>query len=225
MRKILFDLDGTLLDTLDDLADAVNAVLRKFGLKERTREQVRHFVGNGIRKLMERAVGIDKEIGQIEPEGNADVTNLEFEQIFQEFREYYVAHCRIKTKAYAGILELLEKLHMQGYQMAVVSNKNQEAVQELNQIYFSEWISVAVGGKENVPKKPAPDMVLEAVQALNCEGKHILYVGDSDVDKHTADNCGLDCVLVSWGFRERELLEQMEPLAVIDRPEELFLYL
>lgn len=205
---VIFDLDGTLLNTLEDLADGVNHVLRENGYPQRTLEEVRHFVGNGIRKLMERAL----------PE---NVTGEQFEEVFEQFRTYYTENCQIKTRAYEGILELLADLKKQGYAMAIVSNKNQSAVTQLNALYFGEWIGTAIGQKDGIRKKPAPDTVLQALKILGKEKEHTLYVGDSEVDFQTAQNAGMDCVLVSWGFRTQEELKSFAPLARIDRPQEL----
>lgn len=205
---VIFDLDGTLLNTLDDLADAVNFVMREHGYPERTLEEVRYFVGNGIRRLMEQAV----------PE---QVTGEEFEQVFEEFKSYYTSHCQIKTCAYEGIMSLLQDLHEMGYAMAIVSNKNHAAVCELNDIYFKEYIEVAIGQREGIRKKPAPDTVLQALNALGKEKETAIYVGDSEVDFVTAENSGMDCVLVSWGFRTTEELRGFAPKAFIDQPMEL----
>lgn len=205
---IIFDLDGTLLNTIEDLADAVNYCINMFGYPERTLEEVRCFVGNGIRKLMERAI----------PQG---AENADFEKIFHTFKEYYTGHCQIKTRAYPGIMELLQALEEKKCRMAIVSNKNMEAVRELNKIYFEKYIKIAIGQREGVRKKPSPDSVNEVVRELKCDREHVLYVGDSEVDKETADNAEVDCVLVSWGFRDRDMLSGLKPLSVIDRPEDL----
>lgn len=205
---VIFDLDGTLLNTLEDLKDGVNFVMRQNGYPERTLEEVRHFVGNGIRKLMERAV----------PEY---VQGETFERVFEEFRTYYTAHCQEKTCAYEGILSLLQELKKQGIALAIVSNKNHAAVCELNEIYFKEYIQVAIGQKDGIRKKPAPDTVLQALKDLGKEKETALYVGDSEVDYQTAENTGMDCVLVTWGFRTVEELEKFQPRAFISRPDEL----
>ena len=205
---IIFDLDGTLLDTLEDLADAVNAVMRNHDFPQRTIEEVRRFVGNGIRRLMELAV----------PEG---VEGALFEQVFEEFRAYYTEHCQIKTKAYDGIMPLLENLKQREIAMAIVSNKNHGAVLELNDIYFKEHISVAIGQREGIRKKPAPDTVFEALRLLGKEKENALYVGDSEVDYATAVNAGMDCVLVTWGFRTMEELADCAPVRFISRADEL----
>ena len=205
---VIFDLDGTLLNTLEDLADAVNFVMRANGYPERTIEEVRCFVGNGIRRLMELAV----------PEG---VSGETFENVFEQFKGYYTDHCQIKTRAYDGIMELLEKLHKEGYAMAIVSNKNHAAVCELNEIYFKKYIEVAIGQKDGIRKKPAPDTVLQALKELGKEKESAVYVGDSEVDFLTAQNTGMDCVLVTWGFRTTEELGVYEPTAFIEKPEQL----
>ncbi len=211
-NTVIFDLDGTLLNTLEDLADGVNFVLQNNGYPQRTLEEVRHFVGNGIHKLMERAV----------PE---NVTGEQFEKIFDEFRTYYTEHCQIKTRAYDGIMELLVKLKQRGYTMAIVSNKNHRAVTELNEIYFKDYIEAAIGQKDGIRKKPAPDTVLQALKELGKEKETAVYVGDSEVDFMTAENTGMDCVLVTWGFRTVEELSAFEPKKMIDKPEALLEFL
>ena len=215
MRKydtVIFDLDGTLLNTLEDLADAVNFVMQKNEFPVRTIEEVRLFVGNGIRKLMERAV----------PKGLSDDA---FEKVFEEFRAYYTAHCQIKTKAYDGVLELLESLQAQGYSMAIVSNKNHAAVKELSDIYFKDYIQVAIGQKDGIRKKPAPDTVVQALKELGKTSETSIYVGDSDVDYHTAVNSEMDCALVTWGFRTVEELSAYEPTVFVDSTEQLLKFL
>lgn len=206
MRKydtVIFDLDGTLLNTLEDLADAVNFVMRANAFPERTYEEVRKFVGNGIRKLMERAVpeGIDAEA---------------FEKVFEEFRSYYTGHCQNKTKAYEGIEMLLRELSADGVSMAIVSNKNQAAVTALNDLYFSKYIKTAIGQREGMNRKPSPDAVFLALRTLGKEHSRALYVGDSDVDFTTAKNSGMDCALVTWGFRTKEELKECTPLVFAD---------
>ena len=205
---VIFDLDGTLLNTLEDLADAVNFVMRANQYPERTIEEVRHFVGNGIRRLMEQAV----------PE---HVIGEEFERVFEEFKKYYTEHCQNKTCAYEGIMPLLGCLYEKGYAMAIVSNKNHAAVCELNDIYFKEYITVAIGQKDGIRKKPAPDTVIQALKELGKDKEKAIYVGDSEVDFATAKNSGMDCALATWGFRTVEELAEFSPTAFIDKPEEL----
>lgn len=207
-QAIIFDLDGTLLDTLEDLMDSANYVMRMFRWPERTYGEIRSFVGNGIERLMRLCV----------PEGTDEET---FAAAFTAFKEYYTAHCLVKTRCYDGVEGLLARLKRKHYPMAIVSNKNQEAVSELNHIFFEEYVSAAVGQAEGRRKKPAPDAVWYAMDLIGAKRETTLYVGDSEVDKATADNAGLDCVLVSWGFRDRDQIEALNPAAVIDRPEEL----
>ncbi len=209
---VIFDLDGTLLNTLEDLKDSVNAVMHAHDYPERTLEEVRGFVGNGIRKLMERAVP-------------REVAGDEFETVFDEFRTYYTEHCQIKTRAYDGIEQLLKELKKAGYAMAIVSNKNQDAVTELHQIYFKEMIQTAIGQNAGIRKKPAPDTVFWALKELKKEKTHALYVGDSEVDLCTAQNAGMDCVLVTWGFRTPKELEKLTPKAFVQKPEQLLDFL
>jgi phosphoglycolate phosphatase len=192
-NTVIFDLDGTLLYTLTDLTDATNYALRSMGMPERSLEEVRQFVGNGIRKLVERAV----------PEGTGEDA---LEQTFSIFKEYYDAHCTDHTMPYEGVLELMEQLQKKGYKMAIVSNKVDKAVKELNESFFSRYISVAIGEKEGVRKKPAPDTVYEALKELGSSKDEAVYVGDSDVDLATAVNSGLPCISVLWGFRDRDFL-------------------
>ncbi len=196
MRKyetVIFDLDGTLLNTLEDLADAVNYALREMQMPERTIGEVRNFVGNGVRRLMELSV----------PDGFA---NPRFEETFTKFKEYYGVHCNDKTKAYDGVLQLLRELKDEGYALAIVSNKLDSAVKELAEIYFEGIVSVAIGEKEGVLKKPAPDTVYKALEELHMPAESAVYVGDSDVDIMTAKNAGLSCISVLWGFRDEEFL-------------------
>lgn len=215
MRKydaVIFDLDGTLLNTLDDLTDAVNHVMEQFNYPTHTINDVRSFVGNGIKLLIERSL----------PYGSS---TPDFDKIFNAFKQYYTTHCNIKTAPYKGTIELLEMLSLDGYKLAIVSNKNNAAVENLNDIYFSKYVSIAIGESENVKKKPAPDTVFKALEMLGCKKQRAVYVGDSDVDFKTAMNAGIDCINVSWGFRDREFLETFNSAAIIDTPLELKKYL
>ena len=197
MKKttVVFDLDGTLLDTLQDLANAVNYALEKQGMPKRTLEEVRQFVGNGVRLLMIRAI----------PDGES---NPRFEETFQLFKEYYGVHCNDNTKPYEGILELIETLKKKGYAVAIVSNKIDFAVKELNDLYFKGIVPVAIGEKEGIRRKPAPDTVFEALKELGKTKEEAVYVGDSDVDIETAKNAGMPCISVLWGFRDKEFLAE-----------------
>ena len=207
-KAVIFDLDGTLLDTLDDLADAVNHTLGEFNYPQRTKADIRRFLGNGIERLAK----------QVLPE---NVTENEFRHVFGVYKEYYTAHCQIKTKAYSGIAELLHSLKAKGYKLAIVSNKNAEAVEALNQTYFAKEVDVAIGQKAGIRKKPAPDTVLMALQALSVDKAEAVYVGDSEVDKATADNTGMDVILVTWGFRDKTELEQLQPNYLVNKPQEI----
>ena len=185
---ILWDLDGTLLATLEDLADGVNYTMTQFGYPTRTLQEVRCFVGNGARRLIERAV----------PEG-ADV-----DEVLNVFRTYYDAHCQIKTKPYDGIMEALAELG-EKYPMAVVSNKPDSAVKSLCAQYFPGLY--AMGESADCPRKPAPDMVFKAMEAIGVE--RCIYVGDSEVDVLTAKNAGVPCLSVLWGFRDKADMEEV----------------
>ena len=206
----IFDLDGTLLDTLNDLAAAVNYALRQHGMPEHTIDDVRRFVGNGVRKLMERAI----------PDGEK---NSDFEATFATFREYYMHHSLDTTRPYPGIKETLEALKAQGCRLAGVSNKMMAATQELCQYFFADTIEVAIGENEaaGIRKKPAPDTVFEALRQLGEEKGNAVYVGDSDVDYETACNSGLPCISVLWGFRDRDFLIQHGAKTFISAPSEL----
>lgn len=209
---VIFDLDGTLLDTLEDLADAVNYALRSMQMPERSIEEVRAFVGNGVRRLIELAV----------PEGFA---NPRFDETFERFKEYYGKHCNDKTKPYEGILPLLQELKEEGFALAIVSNKLDSAVKELSRIYFDKLVEVAIGEREGVQRKPAPDTVFAALEELAVSGESAVYVGDSDVDLQTAKNAGLPCISVLWGFRDRAFLEEQGAEMFAETPGEIKKYL
>ena len=190
-KACIFDLDGTLLDTLDDLANSVNEALHDFEQPQRTREEVRRFVGNGIRLLIERSV----------PEGCPDdITN----SVFEEFKNYYGIHCNDKTKPYDGIPELLRQLKSCDIPCAIVSNKADFAVKTLARDYFDGLCAVAIGERDGIRKKPSPDSVFEAMALL--DAKKPVYVGDSEVDIATAKAAGIPCISVSWGFRGKNEL-------------------
>lgn len=208
IRAVVFDLDGTLLNTLEDLANATNWALRHNGLPERTIDEVRRFVGNGVRRLIERAVPADTEAALLE-------------QVFADFKTYYVSHCQDCTCLYDGIPEMLEQLKAGGYKMAIVSNKLQAGVDELYEFYFRETIEVAVGEREGIRRKPAPDMVETALKELGISADEAVYVGDSDVDLQTARNSGLACISVLWGFRDRDFLVEHGATCMVERPAEI----
>lgn len=209
---VIFDLDGTLLNTLEDLTDAVNHALSVCGMETRTTREVRRFVGNGIRNLMIRAVPLGAD-------------NPKFEQAFGEFREYYRAHCKEKTRPYEGVMELLLRLKQNGYHLAIVSNKADFAVKELWETYFGDLIDAAVGEREGISRKPAGDTVLQALRQMGVTAERAVYVGDSDVDIQTAQNVGIPCISVTWGFRDRGFLEEHRATCFADTPQELYLLL
>lgn len=194
-ETVIFDLDGTLLNTLEDLTDSVNFALTACDMPLRTIEEVRCFVGNGVRNLMIKAV----------PDGEA---NARFEETFSIFKEHYGEHCNDKTGPYEGVLELMAELKKKGYVMGIVSNKIDSAVKELNSKYFSEYIQIAIGESEGVQRKPAPDTVYAALKELGKDKDTAVYIGDSEVDLATARNAGIPCISVLWGFRDKELLEE-----------------
>ena len=206
INTVVFDLDGTLLDTLGDLTDAVNYALARQGFPARRPDEVAAFLGHGFDWLVSHAL----------PEG-AEAAHA---PVLNDFRDHYMAHCMDRTRPYDGIPALLAELTAKGFRLAIVSNKGDAAVRELAAKYFPE-IPVAVGERADVRKKPAPDAVLAALRALSAGREEAVYVGDSEVDAETAKNAGLPCVLVSWGFRSRTLLEKQDAAAVVDRPSEL----
>lgn len=194
MDTIIFDLDGTLLNTLEDLTDSVNYAMEKFGFPVHTIEEIRSFVGNGAPKLIERSI----------PQGTE---NPSYEAVLAAFKEHYAAHCEDKTKPYEGVMELLAQLKEKGYRMAVVSNKFDGAVKRLCKKYFGSYLETAIGESADVKRKPAPDTVYRALHELSCDGSRAVYVGDSEVDIQTAKNASLPCISVTWGFRTEEQLK------------------
>ena len=207
-RTAIFDLDGTLLDTLQDLADSANYALALHGLPARTVEEVRQFVGNGVGLLIRRAV----------PEGTPE--ELE-RQVLRDFRAHYLVNMENKTAPYPGIPELLDALGAAGVPTAVVSNKFDGAVKGLCQNYFGDRIRAAIGESQGVARKPAPDTVFRALAELGMPREGAVYVGDSDVDVATAKNAGLPCISVSWGFRSRSFLTEHGARTIADTVEEL----
>ena len=194
-KAILFDLDGTLLDTLADLRDSLNAALERFGLLPRSTEDVRRFVGNGIAKLVERAI----------PSGLEDPL---YPAVLAETKRLYALHCEDQTKPYEGILAMLDTLHDEGYAVGVVSNKPDPQVKMLCTEHFGSRVTVAIGSQEGQALKPAPDALLRASAELGTDPAHTIYVGDSDVDVETAANTGVPCISVLWGFRNKPEIER-----------------
>ena len=207
-KAAVFDLDGTILDTLDDLADSLAAVLRRFGMPERTREETRRFVGNGVRLLIERAV----------PPGTDE---KKADEVYATFLSHYGAHCAEKTAPYPGIAETLASLRRAGIRTAVVSNKADAPVKTLVARYFPSLFDAAVGEREGIRRKPAPDSLFEVIRLLGVSPAETVYVGDSDVDIETAKNAGIPCLSVTWGFRSRDFLCRHGAGTLVNRPEEL----
>lgn len=208
VKTIIWDLDGTLMDTLEDLALSVNHALREFGMPEHTIDEIRQFVGNGVRRLMMLSV----------PEGEE---NPQFEAVFASFKSYYMQHCKDHTGLYSGIADALKNLKHCGYRMAVVSNKIQSGVDELYNEYFKDTIEVAIGERPEMSRKPAPDMVYAAIEALGVSREECVYIGDSDVDLATARNAGLPCISVLWGFRDKAFLLSHGATTFVEKPAEI----
>ena len=207
-KTYIFDLDGTLLSTLADLAASTNYALRTHHMPERSLDEVRRFVGNGVKKLMERAT----------PDG---LDNPLFEETFATFRQHYMQHNLDTTQPYPGIMQLLEQLKAEGKNIAVVSNKFYAATRELCRHFFGDLVPVASGEREDIRKKPAPDTVIEALRELGVDKEGAVYIGDSDVDIMTAKNSGMPCVSVLWGFRDKEFLLEHGATTLISKPEEM----
>ena len=207
-QSVIFDLDGTLLDTLDDLADSVNYALALNGLATRTRNEIRRFVGNGVGRLLHLAV----------PAGTASTLEA---KCLADFRARYLDSMQRKTAPYPGVLALLDALKAQAIPCAVVSNKFDGAAKDLCRHYFGQRIPVAIGESPDVARKPAPDTVFRALSQLGAQREGAVYVGDSDVDLQTAQNAGLPCISVSWGFRPREFLEELGARCIVDTPAQL----
>ena len=204
----IFDLDGTLLDTLEDLYLAVNAALERHSLPSRTRDEVRMFVGDGVEMLIRRAV----------PAGTDEDATL---TVLADFKTIYAAICEDHTRPYDGILAVLSALRDQGVRVAVVSNKFDAATKRLCKKYFGDLVEVAIGEKAGVRKKPAPDTVYEALKELDMTATGAVYIGDSDVDIKTARNCGMPCISVTWGLRDKEFLLENGATTLVHTPEDL----
>ena len=203
----IFDLDGTLLSSLADLAASCNYALRTNGMPERTLDEVRRFVGNGVKKLMERAT----------PDG---LQNPLFDKTLADFRQHYMKHNLDTTCPYEGVMPMLEELQRRGKKVAVVSNKFYAATQELCHNFFGDLVTVAIGEREDIRKKPAPDTVIEALRQLNATAEESVYIGDSDVDIDTARNAGMPCISVLWGFRDKDFLIEHGATTLVATPQE-----
>lgn len=209
-KTLLFDMDGTVLDTLGDLTAAVNYTLRHFNEPEHTEDEIRSFVGNGVRKLIARSV----------PDG---FDNPSFEEQLSFYQAYYKEHDRELTKPYDGIVELMKEAKEKGIKIGIVSNKQHPAVVDLSDHFFGDLVDVAVGNKPygKMKPKPDPDIVFTAMESLSADPSSTVYIGDSDVDAKTAENAGVPCILVSWGFRPKDFLEKQNCIAVVDNTDEL----
>ncbi len=202
VKAVLFDLDGTLLDTLWDLADAVNWALGSLGVEGRSVDEVRGFVGNGVGLLVQRAL----------PEGRGEL----YEACLARFKARYAAHMEDRTRVYPGVLSMLDELNERGIACAVISNKFDGVVGPLCRKYFGDRLQAALGEREDVPRKPAPVGCFLLMEQLGVRADEVVYVGDSETDVETARNAGVRCVGVTWGFRSRETLVAAGADVVVD---------
>ena len=209
ITTVIFDMDGTVLNTLDDLAASVNYVLTRYGMPVHCTEDYRRYFGNGIRYALQCAV----------PKGTEEAA---IDQMLPVFREHYNAHCLDKTRPYDGIQELMKALRDRGYKLAIVSNKIDSAVKELNAKFFSDYVDVAIGEREGIRRKPAPDTVVQALEELKSAKHEAVYIGDSEVDLQTAANAGLPCISVLWGFREEDFLTEQGAAGYVNTPQEIY---
>ena len=207
---VIFDLDGTLTDTLEDLKNSVNFAMREFGFPERTTDEVRSFVGNGVKRLIDLSV----------PENTSEEVSAECLSVFKRF---YKDNSLVSTKPYDGIIPMLEKLKKDGVKTAVVTNKMHEAAVDIVNLFFGELIDVAIGQIDGVAQKPQPDGIYSALEKLGVSKEKSIYVGDSEVDCITAKNAGIPCIGVTWGFRDREILVGNGADFIINFPEEIFI--
>lgn len=207
---VIFDLDGTLTDTLEDLKNSVNFAMREFGFPERTTDEVRSFVGNGVKRLIDLSV----------PENTSEEVSAECLSVFKSF---YKDNSLVSTKPYDGIIPMLEKLKKDGVKTAVVTNKMHEAAVDIVNLFFGELIDVAIGQIDGVAQKPQPDGIYSALEKLGVSKEKSVYVGDSEVDCITAKNAGIPCIGVTWGFRDREILVGNGADFIINFPEEIFI--
>lgn len=209
INTIIFDLDGTLLNSLDDICDSINETLINYGYPTRTIEEVKSFVGNGALALVKKAL----------PNTVSDSNSID--KFLKSYLDIYKKNLQNKTKPYDGINDLLKELSNRGYKLAIVSNKSDDGVKALCKDYFNPFIKTAIGESIHTPKKPAKEGVLEALKELDSTLEEAIYVGDSEVDVLTAANANLPCVGVTWGFRKKEVLMEYGATYIIDEPNEL----
>ena len=209
ITTVIFDMDGTVLNTLDDLTVSCNYVLEKFGFPGHTVSEYRRWFGNGIREAFVQAL----------PEGTPESV---IDEMLPIYRQHYDKHCLDKTGPYDGILDLMKALSADGFKMAIVSNKIDSAVKELNNRFFSDYVSVAIGEKEGINRKPAPDTVIQALKELGSTKEEAVYVGDSEVDFQTAVNSELPCISVLWGFRDKDYLEEIGATTFAEKPMDVY---
>ena len=209
INTIIWDMDGTVLDTLTDLRESVNYVLGLYNMPPHSIEDYRRYFGSGIRHALECAV----------VPGTATDT---IDEMIPLFKEHYDIHCLDNTCPYEGITEVMKNLKAAGYKMAIVSNKIDSAVKELNERFFSDSVDTAIGEREGIKRKPAPDMVEQALKELGSKKEESIYIGDTEVDLETARNSGLPCISVLWGFREKDYLINEGAVTFADAPDELF---
>ena len=211
-KTLIFDLDGTLLNTLDDLAASVNYSMRECEFSERTIDEVRRFIGNGVEVLIRRAVP-------------TDTSEDDYKKALAIFKEHYKQNSRNNTAPYDGIIGLLTQLKRDGYNLAIVSNKVDFAVKDLRDEFFAGLIDVAIGDSDATRTKPEPDMVYKAVEELGVDIKECVYIGDTDVDIETAKNSGMDCISVSWGFRTKSELIGYRARMIADKASDILGFL
>ena len=208
-KAVIFDLDGTLLNTLDDLADSVNHTLNYFKYPERRKEEVRSFIGGGAKALIKKSL----------PE---NVTAEKYEEVLSYFQAYYKKNADKKTGLYPGVKKLVNKLSDENYSIGVVSAKGDIVVKELVESFLGDKVNETLGEKEGIKRKPAPDSILIKMDTLKCKPEETIYVGDSEVDVEAAANAGIKCASVTWGFRDKEDLEKINPLYIADNVQELY---
>ena len=208
---VIFDLDGTLTDTLGDLRNSVNFALRQFGFPERTLDEIRIFVGNGVRKLIYLSV----------PENTSEEVS---EKCLDVFKEYYKNNSLVETKPYDGIIPMIEILKNQGIRTAVVTNKMHEAAKEIAEIFFGDLIDITLGQIDGVAQKPEPDGIYHVLEKLGVSKEKSVYVGDSEVDCITAKNADIPCIGVTWGFRDESVLVENGADFIADTPDDIIRY-